>query len=157
MPAELSRPATNLGSDWHDIDAVVDHIRRIRGVAKVSLRPGRSADCAPAGYAAQHPDKVHRMVLLAPAYNRATLAAPPALPNPGVVFNTQSRSEFIANWDRHAGMCGQPRSGRARRRAGRDAGPIRRRLLGHLRARAPSTTTSGLDLMPSPAPGCRRR
>ena len=27
---------TNLGSDWHDIDAVVDHIRRLRKVEKVS-------------------------------------------------------------------------------------------------------------------------
>ena len=48
-----------------------------------------------------------RMVLFAPAYNAKASATPPALPNPGVVFNTQSRSEFIANWDRQVACDGQ--------------------------------------------------
>jgi pimeloyl-ACP methyl ester carboxylesterase len=46
-------------------------------------------------------------VLLAPAYNRNTRAQTPPLPVPGVVFNTQSRDEFIANWDRQAPCPGQ--------------------------------------------------
>jgi hypothetical protein len=71
-PCKPSYPGrlTSLGSDWHDIDAVVDHIRKIRGAA----------------------------------YNREAPATPPAtLPAPGVVFNTQSRGEFIAKWDRQVG------------------------------------------------------
>ena len=59
------------------------------------------------GYAAQHPEKVHKMVLLAPAYNRESPAVPPTLPAPGVVFNTQSRAEFLANWDRQVGCPAQ--------------------------------------------------
>jgi pimeloyl-ACP methyl ester carboxylesterase len=60
------------------------------------------------GYAAQHPQKVNKLVLLAPAYTRdAPAAAPATLPRPGVVFNTQSRSEFIANWDRQIGCPNQ--------------------------------------------------
>lgn len=98
---------TSLASDWHDIDAVVDRIRALRGVAKVSLVAWSLGGPRAGGYAAAHPDKVLRMVLLAPAYNRTAAAAPPALPAPGVVFNTQSRSEFIANWDRQVGCPAQ--------------------------------------------------
>jgi pimeloyl-ACP methyl ester carboxylesterase len=42
-------------------------------------------------------------VLPAPAYGRGGSATAPPLPRPGVVFNTQSRSEFDANWDRQVG------------------------------------------------------
>jgi pimeloyl-ACP methyl ester carboxylesterase len=98
---------TSLTSDWHDIDAAVDYVRKIRGVSKVSLAAWSLGGPRAGGYAAQHPEKVHRMVLFAPAYNRTAAATPPALPNPGVVFNTQSRSEFIANWDRQVGCTDQ--------------------------------------------------
>ena len=98
---------TNLGSDWNDIDAVVDHIRKLRRVEKVSLVAWSLGGPRAGGYAAQHPDKVHRLVLLAPAYNRNAAAAPPPLPGAGVVFNTQSRQEFDANWDRQLGCPNQ--------------------------------------------------
>jgi pimeloyl-ACP methyl ester carboxylesterase len=98
---------TSLASDWHDVDGVVDHIRKLRGVAKVSLVAWSLGGPRAGGYAAQHPEKVHRMVLFAPAYNRAAAATAPALPNPGVVFNTQSRSDFITNWDRQVGCAAQ--------------------------------------------------
>ena len=98
---------TNLGSDWNDINAVVDHIRALRKVEKVSLIAWSLGGPRAGGYAAQHPDKVHKLVLFAPAYNRAAAAAPPPLPNPGVVFNTQSRAEFDANWDRQLGCPNQ--------------------------------------------------
>ncbi|MEO8678769.1 MAG: hypothetical protein ABI665_06975, partial [Vicinamibacterales bacterium] len=48
-----------------------------------------------------------RLVLLAPAYNRAAEPVAPALPRPGTTFNTQSRGEFIANWDRQVGCAAQ--------------------------------------------------
>jgi pimeloyl-ACP methyl ester carboxylesterase len=98
---------TNLGSDWHDIGAVVDHIRRLRKVEKVSLVAWSLGGPRAGGYAAQHPDRVNRLVLFAPAYNRNAAASPPALPNPGTVFNTQSRAEFDANWDRQLGCPNQ--------------------------------------------------
>ena len=98
---------TSLASDWADIDAAVEYVRKIRGVSKVSLVAWSLGGPRAGGYAAQHPDKVHRMVLFAPAYNPKASATPPALPNPGVVFNTQSRSEFIANWDRQVGCADQ--------------------------------------------------
>ena len=109
-PCKPSYPGalTNIASDWHDIDAVVDHIRALRRVPRVSLVAWSLGGPRAGGYAAQHPDKVHRLVLFAPAYNRTAAAtAPVSLPDPGVVFNTQSRSEFIANWDRQVGCANQ--------------------------------------------------
>ena len=98
---------TNVGSDWNDIDNVVDFIRQTRKVEKVSMVAWSLGGPRAGGYAAQHPGKVSRLVLLAPAYNRNAAAAPPALPNPGTVFNTQSRAEFDANWDRQVACPGQ--------------------------------------------------
>ena len=46
-------------------------------------------------------------MLLAPAYNRGGAAAPPATPATGAAFNTQSRDEFNANWDRQVGCPSQ--------------------------------------------------
>lgn len=108
-PCKPSHPGqlTSLASDWHDIDSVVDYIRRVRGVAKVSLVAWSLGGPRAGGYAAQHPEKVHKLVLFAPAYNRTAAATAPSLPAPGTVFNTQSRSEFIANWDRQVGCTGQ--------------------------------------------------
>lgn len=99
---------TTLGSDWHDIDAVVDHLRALRHVDKVNLLGWSQGGPRSGGYAAQHPEKVLKMVLLAPAYGTAGAAAPPAqVPAKGAAFNTQSREEFIANWDRQVGCPAQ--------------------------------------------------
>ena len=108
-PCEPKYPGqlTNIASDWHDINAVVDHIRKLRRVEKVSLVAWSLGGPRAGGYAAQHPEKVHRLVLLSPAYNRTAPNDPPALPNKGVVFNTQSRTEFDANWDRQLGCPNQ--------------------------------------------------
>src|SRR5688572_13767135 len=95
-PCEPKYPGqlTNLGSDWNDINAVVEYIRKLRRVEKVSLVAWSLGGPRAGGYAAQHPDKVHRLVLLSPAYNRTAPSDAPALPNKGVVFNTQSRAEI---------------------------------------------------------------
>ena len=99
---------TTLASDWHDIDAVVDRIRALRHVAKLSLLAWSLGGPRSAGYASQHADKIARLVLLAPAYNRAAAAEPPAqVPANGAAMNTQSRDEFAANWDRQVGCTDQ--------------------------------------------------
>ena len=108
-PCEPTYPGqlTNIGSDWNDINAVVDYIRKLRRVERVSMVAWSLGGPRAGGYAAQHPDKVHRLVLLSPAYNRTAGDAPPPLPNQGIVFNTQSREEFDANWDRQLGCPNQ--------------------------------------------------
>jgi len=99
---------TTLASDWHDIEAVVDQVRAMRRVEKVVLLGWSLGGPRAAGYTAQHPDKVAKLVLLAPAYNRGAAADPPAqVPANGAAMNTQSRDEFIANWDRQVGCPGQ--------------------------------------------------
>src|SRR5436190_7493541 len=99
-----SRNVTTIASDWNDIDAVVDHIRALRHVDRVSMVAWSLGGPRAGGYAARHADKVQRLVLLAPAYGRmGATEAPATVPAEGVAMNTQSHDEFIANWDRQVG------------------------------------------------------
>jgi len=99
---------TTIVSDWNDIDAVVNHVRALRRVDKLNLLAWSLGGPRAGGYAAQHPEKVLRLVLLAPAYNRAAKnEAPGQVPAAGAAFNTQTRSEFVANWDRQVGCAEQ--------------------------------------------------
>jgi pimeloyl-ACP methyl ester carboxylesterase len=116
IPSLLSAPCaasyphqlTTIASDWDDINSVVDYIRSLRHVERVSLVAWSLGGPRSAGYAAQHPDKVQKLVLLAPAYNRAAQAGPPVkLPVDGFPMNTQSHAEFTAGWDRQVGCPGQ--------------------------------------------------
>jgi len=102
--ASYAQQLTTVASDWDDIDAVVEHLRKLRGVARVSLVGWSLGGPRAGGYAAQHADKVDKLLVLAPAYNRAAAAQAPT-PNPaaGAAFNTQSHAEFTANWDRQVG------------------------------------------------------
>jgi len=100
--------ATTLESDWNDIGAVVDHIRALRHVEKLSLVAWSLGGPRSAGYAAQHADKVDKLVLLAPAYNRNARAdAPKQIPADGAAMTSLSHAEFAANWDRQVGCPGQ--------------------------------------------------
>src|SRR5438034_9204553 len=107
-PPSYSTQATTIASDWNDIGEVVDHVRALRHVDKVSLVAWSLGGPRAGGYAAQHPEKISRLVLLAPAYNRATKAEAPAqLPADGAAMTTQSHEEFMANWDRQVGCPAQ--------------------------------------------------
>jgi pimeloyl-ACP methyl ester carboxylesterase len=98
---------TNITSDWNDVGAAVDFVRKLRHVQKINLVAWSQGGPRAGGWAALHPGEVARLVLLAPAYNPATKAETPPLPVPGPAFNTQSHDEFIANWDRQAPCPGQ--------------------------------------------------
>jgi pimeloyl-ACP methyl ester carboxylesterase len=105
-PCAPSRPTaiTTIASDWNDIGTVVDHLRALRGVEKVSLVAWSLGGPRAGGYAARNPDKVARLVVLAPAYNRASaLDAPTPLPSVNAPMNVQSQADFTANWDRQVG------------------------------------------------------
>ncbi len=111
--ASYPNQMTTLASDWHDIEAVADQVRAMRHVEKLNLLAWSLGGPRSAGYAAQHPDKVAKLVLLAPAYNRAASAdAPAQVPAKGAAMNTQSRAEFIAKrWDRQVGCPDQYEAG----------------------------------------------
>ena len=95
---------TTIASDWDDLDAVVDYIRTLRDVPRVSLIGWSLGGPRAGGYASRNPAKVAKLVLLAPAYNRESRQQPPT-PNPaaGVAFNAQSHADFTANWNRQVG------------------------------------------------------
>lgn len=109
-PCAASYPhaLTTMASDWNDIGAAVDYIRALRGTERVSLVAWSLGGPRAGGWAARNPQKVNRLVVLAPAYGRASSPEPPAkLPADGVAFNTQSRADFDANWERQVGCPAQ--------------------------------------------------
>jgi pimeloyl-ACP methyl ester carboxylesterase len=94
---------TTIQSDWDDLGAVVDYVRALRHADKISLVAWSLGGVRAGGYAAQHPEKVAKLVFLAPGYNRMRSATAPALPASGIAMNTQSRADFDQNWDRQVG------------------------------------------------------
>jgi pimeloyl-ACP methyl ester carboxylesterase len=102
--APRTAPITTIASDWDDIGAVVDWIRGLRRVDKVSLVGWSQGGPRAGGYAARSPAKVSKLVVLAPAYGRTS---PAGAPNPAPANNgpmtSQSRADFVANWDRQVG------------------------------------------------------
>ena len=94
---------TSMDSDWHDIDAVVDYLRDLRGVDKVHLVGWSQGGPRSGGYAARHPDKVANMVLLAPAYRGNVPATMDAANFNGTAMTKQSKDDFVNNWNRQVG------------------------------------------------------
>jgi len=105
-PCAPSHPSaiTTMDSDWNDIGTIVDHLRALRGVDRVSIVGWSQGGPRGAGYAARNPAKVARLVMLAPAYTRASpLEAPNPLPLSSGPMTAQSQADFKANWDRQVG------------------------------------------------------
>ena len=99
---------TTIASDWDDVGAAVDYIRNLRRVERVSIVAWSLGGPRSGGYAARYPDKVKRLVLLAPAYARTSAAGPPAkVPAEGAAFNTQSRADLDALWARQTACATQ--------------------------------------------------
>ncbi len=99
---------TSVASDWAEIGAAVEYIRALRHVERVSLVAWSRGGPRAGGYASQHPDKVRRLVVLAPAYDKSAPAnAADRTLADGVPMNTQSRQDFDANWDRQVGCTDQ--------------------------------------------------
>ncbi len=97
-------PITTMDSDWNDIGTVVDHLRALRRVDKVSIVGWSQGGPRGGGYAARNPAKVARLVMLAPAYTRASpREAPSPLPPSSGPMTAQSQADFKANWDRQVG------------------------------------------------------
>jgi pimeloyl-ACP methyl ester carboxylesterase len=114
--------ATTIESDWHDIDGVVEYVRKLRGGGQIESRwAGRWAGRARVGTRRSILKKCPKIVLLALAYLRAGSRPPPRRRRVRP-FNTQNRAEFDANWGPAIGMPGPVRHARARIGLGRDAG-----------------------------------
>jgi len=73
-------------SDWEEIETVVDYIREMRGVDKVSLIGWSAGGTRTGGYTARNPDKVDKLFLYAPGYRRESRE----LQDPGVSMRLQT-------------------------------------------------------------------
>jgi pimeloyl-ACP methyl ester carboxylesterase len=136
---------TTIASDWDDLDAVVDYIRALRDVPRVSLVGWSLGGPRAGGYASRNAAKVAKLVLLAPAYSRdAGQQAPQPSPVQGVAFNAQSHVEFTANWERQVGCPNQyePAAATAVWRAMLESDPVGASWGQGVR-RAPNTTSWG--------------
>jgi pimeloyl-ACP methyl ester carboxylesterase len=146
-PCEATHGAqlTTIASAWDDIDAVVEYLRELRDVPRVHLVGWSLGGPRAGGYASRNPDKVGRLVLLAPAYSRDSGQQPPQ-PSPaqGVAFNAQSHADFTANWDRQVGCENQYERAAAAAvwRAMLESDPVGASG-GHGVRRAPNTTVWG--------------
>ena len=108
-------PITTMSSDWNDLGTVVDYLRGMRHVDRVALLGWSQGGPRAAGYTARNPDKISRLVILAPAYNRdMPLDAPSVLPRSDGPMNAQSEADFTANWDRQTGCPDQYEPGTSR-------------------------------------------
>jgi len=136
---------TTIASDWNDLDAVVEYVRKLRDVPRVSLVGWSLGGPRAGGYASRNPDKVAKLVLLAPAYSRDSGQQPPQpSPGRGVAFNAQSHADFTANWDRQVGCAKQyePAAAAAVWRAMLESDPVGASWGQGVR-RAPNTTVWG--------------
>ncbi len=100
-------PATTISSDWADIDAAVDYLRELRGVDRVHLIGWSLGGPRAGGYSARHPEKVGRLVLLAPAYNRSSPTDRPTGPDTRPAMGAQSRVDFMNTWNTPQNCPGQ--------------------------------------------------
>lgn len=98
-PSYSSQLAT-FSADWVDIDQVVDYLRAVRHVERVNLVGWSLGGPRAGGYAALHPEKIEKLVLVAPAYNRSVPTEPPTqLPEPGYAMDIATRQGFDGGWD----------------------------------------------------------
>ena len=86
----------SFATDWDEIDTVVEFIRSLRGLAtlKVHLVGWSRGGMRVIGYAALRPDKVERVVALAPT------RFPPAASVPTYPMNMTDKRDFFVDWDR---------------------------------------------------------
>lgn len=94
---------TSMESDWHDIDGVVNYLRNLRGVETVHLVAWSQGGPRSGGYAAQNPDKVGNLVMLAPAYRSNVPVTKEAADFSGAAMTKQSNEDFVNNWNRQVG------------------------------------------------------
>lgn len=109
-PCSPSYPSqmTTIASDWHEIGTVVDYLLKLRHANELNMAAWSLGGPRVGGYVAQHPEKVEKLVLLAPAYTRDSPDSPPAqVPSAGAAMTKQSRQDLKELWDRQVGCQGQ--------------------------------------------------
>ena len=99
-PASYPFNLTTSQSDWDEIDTVVDYVRQLRDVDKVSLIGWSLGGPRTGGYAARHQEKVERLVQYAPVYNRQEPSYPQVVvPETGVPLQVRTIASAFQTWD----------------------------------------------------------
>ena len=107
QPCDPSYPfrLTTIGSDWDEIDTVVDYLRQLRGIDRIHLIGWSRGGPRLGGYAARHPEKVASVFLSGPGYDRNVPDDPPdVLPESGVPMTVAGIAEFTFEEEPHP-MC----------------------------------------------------
>jgi Predicted hydrolases or acyltransferases (alpha/beta hydrolase superfamily) len=87
-------------SDWDEIDEIVEYLKDLRGVEKVSLIGHSRGGPRAGGYAANHPENVDKLFLYAPAmYTRQGPSDPPPLPETGSLMQLGTVQNLTNNWN----------------------------------------------------------
>jgi pimeloyl-ACP methyl ester carboxylesterase len=102
-PSTYAGDLTTLASDRDDIDAVVDYVRSLRRVDKISMVVWSKGGSRTGPYVATHPEKVESLVMLAPSY----MPGNPPEATPAPVMGITTRQSFDANWDNQIGCADQ--------------------------------------------------
>ena len=99
QPAEQNAPLTTGAVGQRDADAVIDFVRKRRGLGKVTLLGWSWGTTVMATYATRHPAKVERLILYAAQFVRdnARFGPPPATPKTAyrVVTRAQARDRWL--------------------------------------------------------------
>jgi pimeloyl-ACP methyl ester carboxylesterase len=107
-PPTYPSALSTMESDWGEIAAVVDHLRKTRAVDRVSIVGWSQGGPRAAGYAVRNPHKVSRLFVLAPAYARDGPAnAPNPLPGTQGSVNVLTREGLTKGWDSQVGCADQ--------------------------------------------------
>ena len=94
--SRYSSVLTSSQTDWDEIDRVVDFIRQLRGVERVSLVGWSLGGLRAGGYAARFPDKVDKLVLYAPFYQPGSPSTPPDVyPEDGSPMSLQTEEALM--------------------------------------------------------------
>jgi pimeloyl-ACP methyl ester carboxylesterase len=81
-------------TEWDEVEAVVRHIRALRGVDKVSMIGWSTGTPRIGGFAAKYPEMVERIVYLAPAPFFERDEPPASFPEPGAPTILQTRERL---------------------------------------------------------------
>ena len=95
-------------SEWDELATVVDFIRNLRNVERVSFVGWSTGTPRAGGFAALHPERVDKLVLFGPSPYFANEAPPAEMPEAGAPTILQSR-EFLLHrrWQDHVRCAGQ--------------------------------------------------
>lgn len=108
--AHYAQQFNTIRDDWKEIDAVVDHLRRVNRTERIHIIGWSAGGPRVGGYVAQHPAKVNRVMLYAPS---PTISGPiPEQPARGVPMSLQTREDLEKNrWDPDVRCPGQVEPG----------------------------------------------